>query len=111
MSRPKKTREIQFKHAQKRARERYGLFLTFEDYMSFVNLIREGTSSKRVLPLGRESISRSHFLIDDMYIVVYDKTRQSIATFLPADAINNYLPLINGRPSFMGREHTKSYED
>ncbi len=43
--------------------------------------------------LGRESNTRTHWMVNDYLIAVYDSKRQSIATFLPPEAINNYLPI------------------
>lgn len=88
MSRPIKTRYMQYVHAKRRAQERYDLWIDEKVYFDMVEEIQQ----KKAEFLGRESNTRTHWLVRDIYIVVYDSSRQSIATFLPPDAIWNYLP-------------------
>jgi hypothetical protein len=75
-------------HAQKRARERYDLYITVADIVKLEEKIRAGEAKK----LLEESNSRRHYLIDDQWIVVYNRKLQAITTFLPPDAIFGYIP-------------------
>lgn len=88
MSRSPKEKQHQFKHAQRRLRERYDVWIDEKDYDSMIADIQK----QRAEFLGRESHSRTHWLVRDFMIAVYDSKRKSIATFLPPEAINNYLP-------------------
>lgn len=85
--RTKKTIDDQSKHARRRAHERYGIYLTDEDYKKLIERIKRNDCEV----LLKESNTRTHFLVD-CFIVVYDKARGSIATFLPPEAIHTYLP-------------------
>lgn len=84
-----KTKEHLYKHSKRRALERYDLELDWKMFERFNQLIIK--QSKQVLFLGRESHNRTHWLINDQFIVVFDKQRKAISTFLPPDAIHNYL--------------------
>lgn len=55
-------------------------------------------------------------MLNEIYLVVYDKTRNGITTFLPPDAIHNYLPLVNGIPQIefdrkLNRELNRKWPD
>lgn len=82
-----KTAEDCFKHAIKRARERYGLWLTTNE----LKILSEQVKTNRALHLKTESRTRTHWLVEDKYIVVYNKNLQAITTFLPPECIYNYL--------------------
>lgn len=84
-----KTLEDQYRHARNRAVERYGLSLTKELYQEMISEIQRGKASF----LFKESNTRTHWLVKDQFIVVYDRARRSIATFLPPDNIHAYLPV------------------
>jgi hypothetical protein len=83
---PLKTKaDAQFVHSRRRALERYGLDLSPDTYRHAINLIRRGLGQ----PQGRITWRLSKFVIhinEVSYIVVYDKKRHTIATFLPRDA-------------------------
>lgn len=81
-----KTIEHYFRHARRRALQRYDLHLEMPDYLAMVKVIQQG----KAMLLFRESNARSHWLIEDRYIAVYDNTRKGISTFLPPEAIINY---------------------
>jgi hypothetical protein len=83
-----KRKHHQFKHAQRRLRERYDVWIDEKEYEQMILDIQKQKGEF----LGYESNSRTHWLINGYLIAVYDKTRKSIATFLPPEAINNYLP-------------------
>jgi hypothetical protein len=85
--RRKKTVADYFKHARRRAIERYDLWLTRREYEQMIQEIQQG----KHLLLQRESCSRTHWLVSGQYIVVYEKVRKGIVTFLPPEAIDNYL--------------------
>lgn len=87
--RPRKTIEHLFKHARRRALTRYGLELSRQEYNAICLAIKTG--AKNATFLVRETNSRTHWLINDTYIVVYDKNIGGVSTFLPPDAIHNYL--------------------
>jgi hypothetical protein len=87
-----KTAKDCFKHAIKRARERYDEWFTIKDMERMSLLIRQG-KAKHLL---NESHSRTHWLIEDKYIVVYNKNLSAITTFLPPEKIFLYLPLKSG---------------
>lgn len=96
IKRAPKTREHLYKHARKRAMERYHLDLTPALYEEMITLIQRN----KCFSLGKESVTRSHFMIHSQYIVVYDCKRKAISTFLPPEAIWNYLPLDErGKPA------------
>lgn len=82
----KKTKKHLYKHCWKRAWSRYELDLTREIYDKFNRWIQCKEENK-VKFLRKESNSRTHWLIKDIYIVVYDKNVGAIATFLPPEAI------------------------
>lgn len=76
-----------YRHAMRRARERYDSWFTFDDLERMGRGIRQG-KAKHLL---NESHSRSHWLVDDMYIVVYNNQLRAITTFLPPENIYSYL--------------------
>ena len=69
--------------------ERYGVWVENADYERMINDIQRG----KACFLGRESNSRTHWMVDLYLIAVYDNKRRSIATFLPPEAIDNYIPI------------------
>ncbi len=76
------------KHAIRRARERYQAFFTIKEMEQLSRRIRERDAKFLLV----ESGSRTHWLIDGQYIVVYNKNLNAITTFLPPEAIWNYVP-------------------
>lgn len=84
-----KTAKHCYRHAIKRARERYDEWFTFTDLERMSAAIRQG----RAVHLMTESHSRSHWLLDDKFIVVYNRNLKAITTFLPPETVFNYLPL------------------
>lgn len=82
-----KTAKDCYRHAIKRARERYQMFFTLKEMETLSRRVKN-RDAKFLLA---ESHSRSHWLIDDQYIVVYNKNLGAITTFLPPEAIYNYL--------------------
>ena len=89
-----KTREILFKHAKRRAVERYEFEIdqnTFENFNHRIMEYSKNRIANGILFLKKESNRLVHYLIDDIYIVVFCKQRKAITTFLPPDAIHNYL--------------------
>lgn len=75
------------KHAAKRALERYHEFFTLKDMEDLSRSIQQGEAKF----LLNESHSRSHWLIQDKFIVVYNKHLKAITTFLPPESIWCYL--------------------
>lgn len=71
----------------KRASERYGAWFTIQEMAELSARVERGEAKF----LLRESGTRAHFLIDGVYIVVYNKALDAITTFLPPDCIYNYL--------------------
>jgi hypothetical protein len=90
-----KTKEILYKHSKRRALQRYDLDLTWPIFEQWNQRIRRTLNDRRLelgcLWLAKESQRLSHWLIDDIYIIVFDGQRNAICSFLPPDAINNYL--------------------
>lgn len=83
-----KTAKDCHRHAIKRARERYQAFFTFKEMEDLSKRVRWQKGVKHLLT---ESGTRTHWLIDDMYIVVYNRNLGAITTFLPPEAIYSYL--------------------
>lgn len=77
------------RHAIKRARERYDIWINEGDLIAMADLIRKG--KREAKHLMNESFSRTHWLIKDQYIVVYNKNLNCITTFLPPESIFGYL--------------------
>lgn len=78
------------RHAIKRARERYDIHINDADLIQMADLIRKGRRGE-AKHLLNESVSRTHWLIKDQYIVVYNKSLSCITTFLPPESIFLYL--------------------
>lgn len=80
--------ELQREHAKKRAMERYGLTLNREQYGELVKKIQRGNArlmQKQSLRVSVWEIEIRGFKV----LVVYDKKRHNIVTFLPPEAYNN----------------------
>lgn len=86
MSRRRKP-ECMMLHAAKRARERYGLWLTPADIQDVVRLIQSGAS--RVV--GEQSNVRKLHAVtwagQELY-ALYDKRHKMVATFLTKEMVN-----------------------
>jgi hypothetical protein len=77
-----KTREISTRHAQNRARLRYGQRLTDKDMRVMNDMIRDRLGRY----IGKQSASRSLWLLKYngvMYAAVYNKNLNCIVTFMP----------------------------
>lgn len=88
---PLKTKAAsEFRHAQKRALERYGIELNKDRYMQLCKQVQENQGKY----LGKQSLRLSVWRIETQNtageqissVVIYDKSRHRIVTFLPADA-------------------------
>lgn len=84
-----KTEKDCFRHAIRRARERYDEWFTLKDLERMSTAVRQG----RAVHLLTESHSRSHWFLEDKFIVVYNRNLKAITTFLPPETVFNYLPL------------------
>ena len=81
---PKK--DAQRLHSIKRAAERYGAQLAGHDLAEMVRLIKSGKSRfMRKLTNTRMQHALTYQGID--YVVVYDRTRGTICSLLPPDAV------------------------
>lgn len=72
-------------HAKKRCLERYGINLNREGYLSIIKTIQTGRSKL----LWKQSLAKFHYSVnyeDTQFIVVYDRNRKELVTFLPKDA-------------------------
>lgn len=81
--------QAQRKHAMKRARERYDVWLTDRDYDALVFQIQQ---SQAVLVFN-ESVRVGHFIVTHEgvhMLACYDRNRKTIATFLPYEALKGY---------------------
>lgn len=83
----KKTAKHCYKHAIRRARERYQVFFTIDE----MEKLSQRITRREAKHLWTESGSRTHWLLDDQFIVVYNKNTKAITTFLPPEAIWSYL--------------------
>lgn len=83
----RKTADDLFRHAKKRALQRYGVEITPGRMNALVKEIHENKS----VMLLRESNNRSIHFVSDFFLVVYDKSKRTIATFLPPEALKGYL--------------------
>lgn len=75
-------RNAQILHSIKRARQRYGLSLSISDIEHIAKLIRT-QATKRVKALTNTRVVHELECQGKTVLVVYDKKRHSIATFLP----------------------------
>ena len=69
-------------HAQRRALERYGLNVNEKTNRQFVNMIQAGKATL----LQKQSLRVAKYRIEfeeKTYIVIYDRKRKTIVTFLP----------------------------
>lgn len=78
------------RHALKRAKERYEMWFTEADLDKMARDIRCGNKCG-ARHLLNESGSRSHWLLYDQYIIVYNKNLKCVTTFLPPESIYQYL--------------------
>lgn len=76
-----------YRHAIRRAQERYQTFFTVKEMETLSKRVMNGEAKH----LFTESGSRSHWLLDDQFIVVYNKKLQAITTFLPPENIYSYI--------------------
>ena len=79
--------KTQILHSIKRARERYGVFLSKEDIYKICKNIRNNNTIS-VGKDGRITNTRSFHIVEylgNRYNVVYDRERQTLSTFLPKE--------------------------
>lgn len=100
----KKNKDHLFKHAYKRAWQRYDLEITRAEYEKMCNDIR--CKNPNVLFLVKESNTRTHWLVNDYLIAVYHTQLNGICTFRPPDAIHSYL---SGSEHFEIRKQIKGW--
>jgi len=90
----KKTRNkanAQKSHFSRRLKERYGIDLTQNMWESIISAIRK--DKENAVHLEMRSNTRSVWSVvfqDEELFVVYDKSRNTLATALPKDSINIY---------------------
>lgn len=77
-------RKAQTLHALKRADQRYDLDLSPKDLGEIKYLIQSG-NSRFLKKLSNSRTKHSVIYQDQLLIVVWDKTRHQICTFLPAE--------------------------
>lgn len=75
-----------FKESRKIVLDGYNIAIDETAYKSMIRKIQEG----ECLLLERESKRKTHWLIDDKFIAIYNKSFKSL-NFLPPEAIDNYL--------------------
>lgn len=84
----RKTKDTLYAHASRRFEERYGEPLSMGRWAAMnTEIVSEGD----VDLLMEESNSRHHYLVWGKYVCVYNTKLKGIATFLPPEAIWNYL--------------------
>jgi hypothetical protein len=77
-------RSAQILHSIKRARERYGLELSIADIESIAQLIR-AQKTRRVKDVSNTRVIHELDFNGITVLVVYDKKRHTLNTFLPKD--------------------------
>lgn len=88
LKKPKGEKEL-FPHTQKRAKERYDLTITREDYLSLCSRIKRGLDNSTVTKLKRQSNTRIIVLVPwggKELVTVYDSRRKLVSTVLPYEA-------------------------
>lgn len=76
------------KHSQKRILERYGCIFNKQQLKDMANICK---NNKYLYHFGRQSLTRSKILIgfnNNIFPVIYDKSRQCIITVLTLDMLN-----------------------
>lgn len=89
-------------HAKTRAIERYNTFLNRNDLFAIVKLIQENKSIPIAKKTNRITIHKINYKEVDL-VVAYDKSRGSVASFLPPDCqelndfnkISTKTPMVN----------------
>lgn len=100
-------KKCQIRHAIKRAKERYNIYLRFEDIPEIVKLIQSEQSTLILKKSIRVSIHEVIYLTKK-FVVVYDSLRENIATFLP---LNFKQRLDNFNGNFLREMEEKDYEN
>ncbi len=80
----KDKRQDQIRHTIKRVKERFDLTITQGDVLALSRLIRD--QDKSVTCIGRESCSRTHYILPLMgqeVWAVYDNVRHVVCTIMP----------------------------
>jgi phage FluMu gp28-like protein len=82
---PKNKAEGQNKHAKQRAMERYGIDLNRHKRLEIVHMIQHGKATCVRKQSHRVSIFSLQYENQEI-VVVYDKQRKTLASFLPLEA-------------------------
>ena len=77
----------QFIHARRRAKERYDIFLSKEEYDELVTLIQDQKAETLYKQSNRISVKKITYKEQTLF-VVYDNMRNTIVTFLYEDYID-----------------------
>lgn len=86
MKKARTKKDNQIAHAKKRAAERYGLVLNRREYMEVVNLIQDGKAQFMYRTSNRLAVFSLTYMETDV-VVVYDKQRKTVVTFLPKECL------------------------
>jgi predicted NUDIX family NTP pyrophosphohydrolase len=78
--------ESQFKHAKRRAYERYGIFVDKPFIRNIVRLIQNGNATL-ITKQSRRVTIWDVVLEGNTYRVIYDNRTKNIATFLPINSV------------------------
>jgi hypothetical protein len=81
-------RNAEIFHSIKRARQRYGLELSVADIESIAKIIRT-RASERVKALSNTRVVHRLTYKKKVVLVVYDKKRHTLVTFLPKESMVN----------------------
>ena len=79
-------KKTQADHAKRRVLERYGVEFTDREYKEICNVIKNGGGETLLVQSRTRNIKYVFYKEKDFY-VVYDKTRNQIATFLTKEMI------------------------
>lgn len=99
-------------HAQRRARERFGIYLTDNDVNEIIKMIQN--ASKKVLFVEKQSNRVSVFQVtygDEVFGVVYDKIRKMIVTVLKKEWLKHEQKIVEIRDRPMRDLSGQVYED
>ena len=100
-------KKCQIKHAIKRAKERYNIYLRYEDIPEIVKLIQSEQSTLILKKSIRVSIHEVIYM-NKKFVVVFDSLRENIATFLP---LNFKRKLDEFNDNFLREMEEKDYEN
>jgi hypothetical protein len=97
-----KNREYSFHHCQQRAKERYGIFLTRQDWEDWAEDCRNSISSALYTNVNGRVIQTTHVIYywGMKFIVVYENKRDCITTLLPPEKDYHFAGRLSDKPQY-----------